>query len=131
MHELMHSAVHWHGGAVFPLKPAALKALRLFSAEERGAGLSHAVLTAALVPYDDADPRYDREPDEPVDPEPQRLVGACPVFAIAARLRVLTRARYPFCLLQASPSARRSWRGRSTRRRFSLKRSSIGPPRTP
>ena len=27
--------------------------------------------------------------------------GACPVLAIAARLRVLTCARYPFCLLQA------------------------------
>jgi hypothetical protein len=26
--------------------------------------------------------------------------GECPVFAIAARLRVLTRVRYPFCLSQ-------------------------------
>jgi hypothetical protein len=31
--------------------------------------------------------------------------GECPVFAIAARLRVLTRVRYPFCLSQ-----RLSWR---------------------
>ena len=90
MHELMRSAVQWRGGgAVFPLKPAALKALRLFSAEERGAGLSHAVLTAALVPYDDADTTYDREPDEPVDPEPQRLVG------FTKRSPLLVRPQHP------------------------------------
>jgi hypothetical protein len=64
MHELMRSAVHWPEGEP---KPPAVDELNLFSAEERGAGLSHAVLAAALQPYDDADTAYDREPDSGVN----------------------------------------------------------------
>jgi len=38
---------------------------------------------------------------------------ACPVFAIAARLRVLTRVRYPFCKPQADLHGRRAAPGRA------------------
>jgi hypothetical protein len=66
----------------------------------RDVSICHRVAAADVRPELDASASLSS-----VSPSSMQIVthmGECPVFAIAARLRVLTRVRYPFCLSQTS-----------------------------